>query len=133
MKANRHKVAIIGASGYTGEELVKLLLRHPDVELVAVTSRQYAGKPLADPIPAVRGLTDLIFSTADLDSVLKAKPEVAFLALPHGVSAEYAPHLLKNSVKVIDLSADFRLRSAAVYEEFYWTKHPLPELLKEAV
>jgi N-acetyl-gamma-glutamyl-phosphate reductase len=133
MADTKHKIAIIGASGYTGEELVKLLLRHPAVELAVVTSRQHAGKPLAGQIPALLGITELLFSPADMDLVLKAKPVAAFLALPHGVSAEYAPHLLQSGVKVIDLSADFRLRSPETYEEFYGSKHPLPELLKEAV
>ena len=129
----KHKVAIIGASGYTGEELVKLLIRHPGVELVVVTSRQHAGKALADQVPALRGLTDLRFFPADLEVVLKAKPEVVFMALPHGVSAEYVPTLLEKGIVVIDLSADFRLRSAQVYEEFYGAKHPAPARLKEAV
>jgi N-acetyl-gamma-glutamyl-phosphate reductase len=128
-----HKVAIIGASGYTGEELVKLLLRHPAVELAAVTSRQNAGKALADVIPAVRGLTDLKFLAADIETVLKAKPHIVFMALPHGVSAEYVGPFLEMNVTVIDLSADFRLKSAIAYEEFYGAKHPAPQLLADAV
>jgi len=128
-----HRVAIIGASGYTGEELVKLLLRHPAVELAAVTSRQNAGKALADVIPAVRGLTDLKFSAADIETVLKAKPEIVFMALPHGVSAEFVGPLLEKNVTVIDLSADFRLKSAKAYEEFYGAKHAAPQLLAHAV
>lgn len=133
MSKTKHNVAIIGASGYTGEELVKLLLHHPEVELVAVTSRQHAGKSLADQLPALRGLTTLKFSPADIETVLKAKPEVVFMALPHGVSAEYVGPLMEKGVTVIDLSADFRLRSAQVYEEFYGAKHAAPDRLKEAV
>jgi N-acetyl-gamma-glutamyl-phosphate reductase len=126
-------VAIIGASGYTGEELVKLLLGHPGIELVAVTSRQHSGKKLADQVPALRGLTDLSYSAADMDTVLKEKPRVAFMALPHGVSAEYVGPLFDAGVTVIDLSADFRLKSAQTYKEFYGSEHPAPELLKDAV
>lgn len=133
MGGMKHKVAIIGASGYTGEELVKLLLRHPEVELVAVTSRQHSGKKLADQVPALRGLTDLSYSAADMETVLDAKPDVAFMALPHGVSAEYVGPLFDKKVAVIDLSADFRLRSAKDYREFYGSEHPAPELLKDAV
>ena len=133
MGDKKNRVIVIGASGYTGEELVKLLLSHPAVELAAVTSRQHAGKPLAQQIPALMGRTELKFSTAELDKLLKAKPAVVFLALPHGVSAEYVGPLLKAGVAVIDLSADFRLKSEKVYEEFYGAKHSAPELLKDAV
>lgn len=133
MSNKRHNVAVIGASGYTGEELVKLLLRHPCIELAAVTSRQHAGKLLSEQIPSLNGLTDLRFSTTELEPVLAVKPEVVFLALPHGVAAEYIDPLLENEARVIDLSADFRLRSENVYEEFYGSKHPLPGRLKDAV
>src|SRR4051812_25545991 len=92
---NQHKVAIIGASGYTGEELVKLLLRHPAVELVAVTSRQHAGRPIGEQIPALRGRTDLAFTAPDVQALLKLKPAIVFLALPHGVSAEYVVPLME--------------------------------------
>ena len=133
MGGKRHRVAVIGASGYTGEELVRLLLHHPQVEVVVVTSRQHAGKALAAQVPALRGLTELRFSPADLQTVLEASPEVVFMALPHGVSAEYVGPLLEKGVVVIDLSADFRLRSAQTYEEFYGAKHAAPALLKQAV
>ena len=130
------KVAIIGASGYSGEELVKRILNHPHVELVAVTSRQNAGLTLAQVFPkfASHPLTrTLRFSEPTNIEALAQQAEVVFLALPHGVAAEYAVPLLNAGCTVIDLSADFRLRSAAVYKDFYAHEHPAPELLAQAV
>lgn len=124
------KVAIIGASGYSGQELIRLLLRHPHVEIVAFTSRQYAGKPVADVFPRFRGQTTAAFIAPKVADIAA---DVAFLALPHGVAAEFAAPLLKQGVKVLDLSADFRLKSAATYKEFYEHEHPAPELLAKAV
>jgi len=122
--------AIVGASGYSGEELIRLLLRHPHVEITQFTSRQYAGKSVADVFPRFRGQVDATFVEPDVNRI---DTNVAFLALPHGVAAEYAPALLQKGIKVLDLSADFRLKSAAVYKEFYEHEHPAPELLKQAV
>ncbi len=130
------KVAVVGASGYSGAELLRLLLRHPHAELVAVTSRSLAGKALSKEFPRFRGvgLADtLTFTAPDADALKAAGAEIAFLALPHGVSAEYAKPLLALGLRVIDLSADFRLRSPALYEEFYGHAHIAPELLAEAV
>ncbi len=130
------KVAVVGASGYSGAELLRLLLRHPNAELVAVTSRSLAGKPLSKEFPRFRGVgvaDSLTFTAPDAAALKAAGAEIAFLALPHGVSAEYAKPLLELGLKVIDLSADFRLRSAALYEEFYGHAHTAPELLDEAV
>jgi N-acetyl-gamma-glutamyl-phosphate reductase len=100
-----------------------------------VTSRQYAGQALADIFPRYRSAAgaELAFSQPDAESIAATGAEVAFLALPHGVAAEYATALLDLGIKVIDLSADFRLSDPAVYEEFYGAPHPAPELLKEAV
>jgi N-acetyl-gamma-glutamyl-phosphate reductase len=131
----RIKVAIVGASGYSGEELVRLLLQHPHVELAAVTSRQYAGQTLAQVFP--RHASDpfcrsLRFSDPNTELLAKAA-QVVFLALPHGVAAEFAAPLLDLGCQVIDLSADFRLKSAAVYEEFYGHEHPAPTLLQQSV
>ncbi len=129
------RVAIVGASGYSGEELVRLLLSHPFAELTAVTSRQYAGRPLGEVFskfanqPRTRALR---FTEPQVELLVK-EAEVIFLALPHGVAAEYAGPLLRAGCKVIDLSADFRLRNAAVYKEFYGHDHPAPELLAEAI
>ena len=132
---NRIKTAIVGASGYTGMELLRLLLVHPDVELVAATSRQEAGKTLASVFPRFRKApgAELAFIEPDPDAIAATGAEAAFLALPHGVAAEIARALLERGLRVIDLSADFRLRDAAVYEEFYEHPHPAPDLLAEAV
>jgi N-acetyl-gamma-glutamyl-phosphate reductase len=129
------QVAIIGASGYSGEELVRLILNHPHVELTAVTSRQYAGQPLATVFPKFAShpkLKPLRFTEPDAELVAQ-QAEVVFLALPHGVAAEFAVPLLQAGRIVIDLSADFRLKSAVVYREFYAHDHPAPELLARAV
>jgi N-acetyl-gamma-glutamyl-phosphate reductase len=130
------KVAVFGASGYSGIELLRLLLRHPQAEIVAVTSRAQAGKTLSAEFPRFRGIGSadkLTFTPPDVAAVKALGAEVAFLALPHGVSAEYAQSLLDAGIKVIDLSADFRLRSEALYQEFYDHPHPTPQLLAEAV
>lgn len=131
----RIKTAIVGASGYTGMELLRLLLTHPQVELVAVTSRQEAGKTLSQVFPRFSKAAGaaLAFSEPDPEAIAASGAEVAFLALPHGVAAPIARGLLERGVRVIDLSADFRLRDPAVYEEYYGHPHPAPELLDEAV
>jgi len=129
------KVAVIGASGYSGEELVRLLLNHPQVELVAVTSRQNAGQTLAHVFPKFAShpkSKTLRFSEPKADLLAK-QADVVFLALPHGVAAEYAVPLLEAGCEVIDLSADFRLKSAEIYQDFYGHDHPAPDLLKKAV
>src|ERR1043166_407293 len=106
------KIAVIGASGYSGEELVGLLLRHPHVELVAVTSRQNAGQPLAQVFPkfARHPKSQALRFTEPNVELLAKQADVVFLALPHGVAAEYAVPLLQGGCVVIDLSADFRLK-----------------------
>jgi N-acetyl-gamma-glutamyl-phosphate reductase len=129
------KVAIVGASGYSGEELVKLLLNHPHAELVAVTSRQNAGQTLAQVFPKFAShpkSKSLRFVEPNAE-VLAKQADVVFLALPHGVAAEFAVPLLDAGCVVIDLSADFRLKSAEIYKEFYAHDHPAPELLKKSV
>ena len=133
--ASTVKVAIVGASGYSGEELVHRLLHHPQAELTAVTSRQYVGQTLSQIFPrfAGQGVADTLQFTEPDSVALAAAAEIVFLALPHGVAAEYAQDLLNAGTKVIDLSADFRLNDPAVYEEFYGKPHPAPELLSEAV
>ncbi|MEO5914813.1 MAG: N-acetyl-gamma-glutamyl-phosphate reductase [Luteolibacter sp.] len=132
---NRVKTAIVGASGYTGMELLRLLLIHPGVELVAATSRQEAGKSLGSVFPRFQKApgADLAFIEPNPDAIAATGAQVAFLALPHGVAAEIARALLDRGLRVIDLSADFRLRDAAVYQEFYDHPHPAPEMLTQAV
>jgi N-acetyl-gamma-glutamyl-phosphate reductase len=132
---NRRRVAIVGASGYAGEELVRLLLAHPSVDLAAVTSRQFAGKPLVQVFPrfARHDKADsLKFSDAD-PAELARDAEIVFLALPHGLAAEFAKPLLEAGARVVDLSADFRIKDAAAYEEFCGTPHPAQNLLGQSV
>ncbi len=127
-------VGIVGASGYSGEVLVKLLLAHPRVKLAAVTSRQHAGKPLAAVIPALRGTAADALQFVDSDAAaLAARADIAlwFLALPHGAAADFAKVLVPAGKKVIDLSADFRVADLATYEKYYG-KHHAPELLANA-
>ncbi len=124
-------VAVVGASGYVGGELLRLLLRHPNVRISAVTSEQSAGKPIQALFPNLRG-PELSCEALDPDHVA-ARSEVVFLALPHTKSAGPAAALLKAGRKVIDLSADFRLRNARAYETWYRTSHPCPDLLASAV
>jgi len=124
-------VGVYGASGYTGQELLRHLLLHPEVEVVAITSRRYAGVPLAEVYPVFHGLTDLIYTNASPDDVARLA-DVVFLALPHGVSMGVAPTILAAGKKVIDLSADFRLRNANSYEQWYG-RHTAQALLVQAV
>ena len=129
------QIAIVGASGYSGEELVRLLLSHPHAELAAVTSRQYAGQTLAQVFPRFAHhprAKALRFSEPKVELLAK-QAQIVFLALPHGVAAEFAVPLLELGCQVIDLSADFRVKSAAVYKDFYAHDHPAPELLAQAV
>ena len=126
-------IAIVGASGYSGQELIRLLLRHPQAVITGYTSRQYAGKSVGDVFPRFRGQTDARFVEPSVAALLELAPDAVFLALPHGVAAEFAPALLAGGVKVLDLSADFRLKSAAIYREFYEHEHPAPALLARAV
>ncbi len=126
------KVGITGASGYAGIELVKILARHPDVELACVTSRKLAGTAVVENMPALRHLLkpDMNFLSSDPAEQAKMDIDVWFLALPHGAAAEYAKPLVEAGKKVIDLSADFRLNSLDIYKEYYKEDHKAPELLK---
>jgi N-acetyl-gamma-glutamyl-phosphate reductase len=126
------KVGVVGASGYSGELLVKLLLAHPQVQLAAVTSRTHAGKPLAQVFPALRGLDrGLVFSDSDAAALAAGSLDLVFLALPHGTSAEFAAKLVPAGKRVIDLSADFRITDLATYQKYYG-EHHAPGLLPAA-
>ncbi len=125
------RVAVVGASGYSGEELVRLLLRHPAAEISCITSRQSAGQHIRTVFPRFAE-ADLVFVEPDA-AAIAASADVAFLALPHGLAAEYARPLIAAGLKVIDISADFRIVDTAVYAQYYRTAHPAPELLSAAV
>jgi N-acetyl-gamma-glutamyl-phosphate reductase len=122
------KAGVFGASGYTGFELVQILSRHPDVEIVFATSESSAGKCLTALFPAGPELPLVAAADAPLDS-----SDVVFLCLPHAAAAETAVTALAHHNRVIDLSADFRLKEASTYEAWYGTTHPAPELLETAV
>lgn len=125
------KIGIYGASGYTGQELLRLLLRHPQAKVVFATSRRFAGKPVFEAHPSLINLTDLKFQDAPAEEVATAA-DVIFLALPHGTSMEVAPIFYQAGCKVIDLSADFRLADLATYEQWYG-RHKAPEAIPHAV
>jgi N-acetyl-gamma-glutamyl-phosphate reductase len=125
------RVAIAGASGYTGFELIRLLARHPHVELRMITSRIQKGQRLDGAYPALRKHCDLVFQEPDPER-LTAEADLVFTALPHQAAMDMVPELLKGGAKVVDLSADYRFREAAVYEAWY-QPHKTPELLPEAV
>ncbi|MBO5782294.1 MAG: N-acetyl-gamma-glutamyl-phosphate reductase [Opitutales bacterium] len=127
------RVGVTGASGYAGIELMRILGRHPNVELAAVTSRSLEGKPVAEDMPLLRHIFSDDFKFIKSDPATQAKMDdidLWFLALPHGVAAEYARELLAAGKTVIDLSADFRLGSLERYLEFYKTEHPAPDLME---
>jgi len=121
------KAGIINVTGYVGAELARLLYQHPQVELVTVTGRSAAGQKLGDVFPNFAGTNYTI--KAELDS----KIDVAFSAMPHKSSIDIVPSLLKQGIKVVDASADFRLKNAGEYPKWYGFTHPSPELLREAV
>jgi len=123
------KVSIVGGSGYTGGELLRLLLRHPKVEVTQVTSDSLAGKPLSRAHPNLRRVTDLTFTPhGELDPC-----DLLFLAMPHGQSMARMPDFLVRAGKVIDLSADFRLKDPLLYREYYGVEHPRPDLLAASI
>lgn len=124
-------VAIVGSSGYTGGELFRLLLHHPKVRVTAVTSEKSAGKPITDVFPQLLGLTNLLCEPLDPEAIAK-KADVAFLALPHVTAQEAGYRFHKLGVKVVDLSADYRLSDPALYEKWYEHCHQYPDLLKTA-
>ncbi len=124
-------VGIIGASGYTGAELARLLCNHPEVNISVATSRQYAGKQLSEIFPSLREKLDIVCENLSPEE-LADKADFFFTAVPHKTAMDLVPHLLKKDKKVVDLSADFRIRDVAVYEDWY-QPHSSAELLSEAI
>lgn len=125
----------MGASGVTGGELLRLLLAHGGVEVACVTSREHKGEYAFRIHPNLRGRTNLVFVDSGLDEVMRRDPDLVFLALPHGESVKWVPHLMEAGPTVVDLSADFRLKDPKAYEEWYGWRggHPYPDLLGRAV
>jgi N-acetyl-gamma-glutamyl-phosphate reductase len=127
-----HNVAVVGAAGYAGIEAVRLVLGHPRLRLALATSAADDGKPIASVYPALAGATDLAFVAPSANEIAD-KADIALLAVPHTAAVELAVPLLEAGVTVIDLSADFRLKDASVYERWYGVVHGAPHLLGEAV
>ncbi len=125
------KTAVIGATGYAGAELVRILKGHPEAALSAITSRQYSGSKISLVYPALRGVCDMVLETFSPDSICE-KADIIFTALPHKLPMEIIPGLIKNGKKVIDLSADFRFRNIEAYEAHY-QPHTAKEFINEAV
>ena len=125
------KVGIVGGTGYTGVELLRLLARHPQVELKAITSRKEAGMPVADMFPNLRGRVKLAFATPEEAGLENC--DVVFFATPNGVAMQQVRALLDAGVKVIDLAADFRIQDIALWEQWYKMEHACPDLVAEAV
>ena len=124
-------VGIVGGTGYTGVELLRLLLRHPQAQVRVLTSRTEAGKPVADMFPSLRGHTDLEFSDLNLETLKQC--DIVFFATPHGVAMQHAEELITAGTKVIDLAADFRLQNLSQFEKWYGMQHHCPTVLKESV
>lgn len=125
------KAGIVGGTGYTGVELLRLLARHPNVELVAITSRKEAGTPVAAVFPSLRGCVSLAFSEPGRANL--GKCDVVFFATPNGVAMSEARALLEAGARIVDLSADFRIRDIGDWERWYKTRHAAPDLVAEAV
>jgi N-acetyl-gamma-glutamyl-phosphate reductase len=125
------KVGIVGGTGYTGVELLRLLVRHPQVQIELITSRAEAGTPVADMFPNLRGFLDTAFSEPDTAALKRC--DAVFFATPNGVAMQSTPELLAAGVRVIDLAADFRLKDATLWAQWYGQAHACPELLEQAV
>ncbi|WP_317889767.1 N-acetyl-gamma-glutamyl-phosphate reductase [Spongiibacter pelagi] len=125
------KVGIVGGTGYTGAELLRLIAGHPNAEVAMITSRAEAGVGVDELFPSLRGYTDLKFTVPDVSEL--AACDVVFFATPHNVAMKMVPELLAANTRIIDLSADFRIRDAKLWSEWYHEEHLCPELLAEAV
>ncbi len=126
------KIGIVGASGYTSSELIRLLIKHPEIKIELATSETYTGQAVTDVMPNLRGFIDLKFSKLEPEK-LKGRVDFVFLAVPHKIAMSFAPTILEQGIRVIDFSADYRLKDAQVYEAWYDVQHTSPHLLPEAV
>lgn len=126
----RIKAGIVGGTGYTGVELLRLLAAHPNVDLVAITSRTEAGMPVATMFPNLRGHVDLSFQTPDDASLHEC--DVVFFATPHGVAMKQARELLDHGVRIVDLAADFRLQDTDTFQQWYKMPHACPDILQQS-
>ncbi len=126
------RAGVLGGTGYAGIEVVRLLLRHPEVTITRIVSQSYAGKPIGEVYPNLTGICDVVCSALDPNDIA-ASCDVVFTALPHGASKEIIPALYQKGLTIVDLSGDFRYNDVAVYETWYGQPHSDPELLKEAV
>ncbi|MDO4997105.1 MAG: N-acetyl-gamma-glutamyl-phosphate reductase [Neisseria sp.] len=127
----RIKIGIVGATGYTGVELLRLLAQHPNAEVAAITSRSEAGIHITDYFPSLRGVYDLRFQTPDEANLSEC--DVVFFATPNGVAMQEAPALLAQGIRVIDLSADYRIQDVATWQQWYGMQHASPEWISRAV
>lgn len=125
------RVGIVGGTGYTGAELLRLLAKHPDAQVDVITSRSEEGKSVADLFANLRGHYDLAFTSPDSDRLLEC--DLIFFATPHGVAQSMVPDLIKAGARIVDLSADFRIRDTALWEKWYNQPHQAPELVQNAV
>ena len=125
------KVGIVGGTGYTGVELLRLLASHPSTELVAITSRSEKGKPVSALFPNLRGIVDMPFTEPAVANLKDC--DVVFFATPHGVAQNLVPEILAAGIRVVDLSADFRIRDIDIWEKWYAQKHAAPQLVSQAV
>lgn len=128
---NKVKVGIVGGTGYTGVELLRLLATHPRAQVTVITSRAEDGLPVADLYPSLRGFFDLQFTCPDVEALVEC--DVVFFATPHGVAQAMMPDLIARGVRVVDLSADFRIRDAQLWSDWYDQQHACPELIPKAV
>lgn len=126
------RAGVLGATGYAGAELVRLLSAHDDVTITMLASKSYKGQKMSEVYPALRGVCDIVLEDADIDTAAE-KCDVVFTALPHGVSHEVIAALFKKGLKIVDLSGDFRYNDIQVYKKWYKVDHSCPELLKESV
>lgn len=129
--ADTQRIAIVGGTGYAGAELLRLLVAHPNAEIAAITSRGEAGTPVAEAYPQLRGVIDLVFSAPEAATFEDC--DVVFFATPHAAAMHDVPALLEAGKRVIDLSADFRLRDAGLWSQWYGVEHACPALIERAV